>query len=117
MLMLPSGTKVWVATDPVNMNKSFDGLSYLVRELFEQEATSGQLFIFRNRSCDKVKVLYWDRTGFVQWYKRLEKGCFRFPRVTGKAFKLTGSELSLLLEGIDLTDKHRFGHIEQSIVA
>ena len=84
MLMLPSGIKVWVAAEPVNMNKSFDGLSYLVQEVFKQEATSGQLFIFRNRACDKIKVLYWDRTGFVQWYKRLEKGCFRFPGSFGQ---------------------------------
>lgn len=116
MLMLPSGVKVWVATEPVNMHKSFDGLSYLVQEVIKEEPTSGQLFIFRNRVSDKVKILYWDRTGFAQWYKRLENGLFRFPRVLDKSYKITMAELSLLLEGIDLTDKKRFSTIENKVV-
>jgi len=115
MLMLPSGLKVWVASSPVNMRKSFDGLAGLVQEELKAEVTSGQLFVFHNRSCDKLKILYWDRNGLVQWYKRVERGIFRFPRVHEKAYCLTTSELSLLLEGIDLTDRNRFATVTEKI--
>jgi transposase len=114
--MLPSGVKIWVAVEPVNMKKSFDGLAVLAQEVLSQNVMSGHLFVFRNKNGDKLKVLYWDRNGFAQWYKRLEQGVFRFPRIQdAKRFTLTVSELSLLLEGIDLTQR-RFESVFQSAV-
>ncbi len=108
MLMLPHGIKVFVATKPLDMRSSFDGMVKLVQSNMNVDPFSGHLFLFCNKRGDKVKILYWDRNGFCQWYKRLERGIFRLPRVSGKSFTLNPSELGLLLEGIDLTDKDRF---------
>ncbi len=111
MLMLPSGTKVYVLSKAISMTKSFDGLSQLIEDVLEKDALSGHLFIFYNKRGDKIKILYWDRNGFCIWYKRLERGVFRMPRIQAEVFSLTVSELSLLLEGIDLTDKDRFENL------
>jgi transposase len=112
MLMLPSGIKIYVSSEATSMNLSFDGLSQLVKEVLEKDPLSGHLFVFFNKRLDKVKILYWDRNGFSIWYKRLERGIFRMPRIQSKVFSLTVSELSLLLEGIDLTEKRRFSSVE-----
>ena len=110
--MLPAGVKVWVAAEPVNMRQSFDGLSARAQSIAAQDVFSGHLFVFCNRRADKLKVLYWDRTGLALWYKRLERGAFRLPRVQqAKAFSLSVAELGLLLEGIDLTDRNRFASL------
>jgi len=108
MLMLPAGLKVYVAAEAVSMNYSFDGLSLLVEDVLRQDPMSGHLFVFYNKRGDKIKILYWDRNGYCIWYKRLEKGIFRMPRVQGEVYSLDISELTLLLEGIDLTNKRRF---------
>jgi len=111
MLNLPSGTKVYVASNPVRMCLSFDGLSDLVRGVLRKDPFSEQLFIFFNKRKDKVKILYWDRNGYAIWYKRLEGGIFRTPRIKEDCYVLTIGELSMLLEGIDLTDKSRFSSL------
>lgn len=108
MLGLAPHTKVFVASNPVSMHKSFDGLAALVQAQFKLEPISEQIFIFFNRKRDKVKCLYWDRNGFCLWYKRLEKG--RFPKLrinSNKPIKMTLIELSMLLEGIDLCHPKR----------
>lgn len=102
MIMLPSGLKVFVLNEPVNMHKSFDGLAALAQTEFKKNALNGDLFVFFNRPCDKVKVLQFDRTGFSIWYKRLEKGRFRLPKMQQKVYTLSISDFNLLLEGIDL---------------
>ena len=105
MLMLPSGVKVFVSVERVTMHYSFDRLSQLAQDVIQQNPLSGHLFVFFNRRGDKVKILYWDRTGFAIWYKRLEKGTFRVPRIQDNSYCLSVSELSLLLEGIDLSSR------------
>lgn len=115
MLTLPSGIKIWMAKEAINMHASFDGLAALAEKTCAQSVFEGHLFIFHNKRSDKIKILYWDRNGFVQWYKRLEKGVFRFPKI-GEAYRLTLSELNLLLEGIDLTEKKRFNKVNCSSV-
>ena len=105
MLGLPSGVKVYVATDRVNMHYSFDRLNQLAQEVTKQNPLSGHLFVFFNKRGDKVKILYWDRTGFAIWYKRLERGTFRPPKISAKSYALSVTELSMILEGIDLTEK------------
>jgi transposase len=67
----------------------------------------GHLFVFRNRRGDKLKILYWDHTGYVLWYKRLERGVFHFPPVTAGGEKIGAAELALILEGIDLATARR----------
>jgi transposase len=107
MLRLPAGIKVWVSIAPVDMRKSFDGLAAVVQTQWQQDVMSGQLFVFLGKRKDRIKVLYWDENGFALWYKRLENGVYRLPRVDKKVVKMSMSELSLLLEGIDLTDRRR----------
>ena len=107
MLTLPTGIKVFISKEPVNMNKSFDGLASLITNNFNQNPQSGTLFIFFNRYCNKVKILYWDRNGFAIWYKRLESGKYRLPTIQQNLYKISISDLNLLLEGIDLNDKNR----------
>lgn len=111
MLALPPSVKVYVAANVTDMRRSIDSLSILVQEVLKQNPQSGHLFVFCNKRGDKIKILYWDRNGFCLWYKRLERGVFRLPKVQAKVFVLTPSELNLLLEGIDLTDKNRLGGV------
>jgi transposase len=112
MLNLPPSVKAYVSADETDMRKSIDALSLLVQEILKKDAFSGHLFVFCNKRGDKIKILYWDRNGFCIWYKRLERGVFRLPKVQAKVFTITPSELNLLLEGIDLTDKNRLSAVE-----
>jgi transposase len=109
MLTLPPAVKVFLAVQPADMRKSFDGLAALTREVLQEEPLSGHLFVFRSRSGDKIKLLFWDRSGFVLWYKRLEAGRFRFPPAPDEsgAVQISASELTLILEGIDLAGARR----------
>jgi transposase len=76
MLTIPGNARLFLFQQPVNMRKSFEGLSALVEQLFPGELLSGALFIFLNRRKDQMKVLFWDNDGLVIWFKRLEKGLF-----------------------------------------
>ena len=92
------------------MRKSFDGLNGLVIDALKQDPQSGHLFCFFNRRRDRVKLLFWDRTGFAIYYKRLEKGTFAiFDQATGDegSFPMSSTDLSLILEGIDLRGSRR----------
>ena len=107
MLSLPSALRIFLAAEPADMRKGFDGLSQLVREVIAQDPLSGHLFVFRNRRRDRIKILYWDRDGFALWYKRLEKGTFRFPEAEGGRVEVTPAEMAAVLEGIDLSRARR----------
>lgn len=102
MLSWPPSVRVFLATQPADMRRSFDGLAALVAGFLGQDPLSGHLFVFRNRRGDRVKILYWDRSGYCLWYKRLEEGVFRFPVSSGASLEIESAELALLLEGIDL---------------
>lgn len=104
--MLPE-TRVYLATQPTDMRRSFDGLAMLVKQEMGKDVFNGELFVFMGRRADRIKVLYWDRNGFCLWAKRLEKGIFRRPKIQGKIAKMSSHELMLLLEGIDLTHRQR----------
>jgi transposase len=107
MMMLPPGIKVFIATTPVDMRKSFDGLAAIIQTSLQQNSFSGHLFVFFGKKRDRIKIFYWDRNGFCYWYKRLEKGRFPLPQVPGASFTVSAQELCLLLEGIDLTHPKR----------
>jgi transposase len=92
--------QVWVATTPVDMRKSFDALSEVVRSFLGHDPLSGSLFVFRNRGGQLVKVLWWDRDGLAIYYKRLERGTFCFPRSNEVAVEITSDELLRLLSGL-----------------
>jgi transposase len=107
MILLPRAVKIYVATQPVNLHKSFDGLSNEVRSVLARDPLSGHVFVFLNRRRNMVKLLVWTRGGFMIVHKRLERGTFSFPqRVTADAthVELDAHELSLLLEGIEVMD-------------
>jgi transposase len=107
VLSLPPAVKVFVCTEPVDCRRSFDGLAAAVESVIRQSPMSGHLFVFRNRIGDRAKVLWWDRSGYCIWYKRLEAGVFTFPKGEGKSVEVESAELALLLEGIDLSDAER----------
>ena len=110
MLSLPPSVRIFVARSPTDMRKAFDGLSGLVKEVIREDVLSGHLFVFVNRRKDRVKVLWWDRTGFWLLYKRLEKGTFPMQWLSfgdEESVEVTASELSAFLEGIDLRHARR----------
>jgi transposase len=104
-----SSVRIWLATEPTDMRCGFDRLSELARTVTGQDPTSGNLFLFRSRGGDRLKILYWDRDGLALWYKRLEEGVFRLPRIKEGAtsIELRASELAMLLDGIDLRSVKR----------
>lgn len=96
---------VWLATQPVDMRRSFDALAEHVRTILARDPLSGHLFVFRNRSAERVKILWWDggasgsRDGFCIYYKRLERGTFQFPPSGEKAIAIDSRNLMRLLSG------------------
>jgi transposase len=101
--------RIYLCTSPTDMRKGFDTLAALVKEFIGQDPLSGHLFLFLGRSRDRIKILYWDADGFALWYKRLEEGTFKMPRVSSDAagVELKASELAMMLEGIDLRSVKR----------
>ena len=87
----------------------FDRLAERVRAVIGQDALSGHLFVFRSRRGDRLKILLWDRDGFLLWYKRLESGVFKLPRVQAgaRSVELRASELAMVLDGIDVSKLKR----------
>jgi len=101
MITLPSGTHIWLAAGATDMRRGFDGLAALVQLQLSEDPFSGQLFVFRGRRGDRVKILWWDGDGLCLFAKRLERGRFTWPQATQGAVALTRAQLSMLLEGID----------------
>jgi transposase len=105
VILLPQAVRVYVATAPTNLRKSFEGLSNEVRTALTLDPLSGHVFIFLNRTRTQVKMLVWTRGGFTIVHKRLERGRFTFPsRVTTEAARveIDAHELAMLLEGLEL---------------
>jgi transposase len=104
MLTLPPSVKIYIATAPVDMRKSFDGLSSAVQQRMQMDPLCGHLFVFFNKRSDQVRILFWDRSGFCILAKRLERGQFRPPACADNAshVDMEAAELGLILEGIDL---------------
>jgi transposase len=107
MLRLPSETRIFMAVAPVDMRRSFDGLCATVMEVLAQNPLEGHLFLFRGKRADRVKALYRDRNGLAIWYKRLEKGKYKWPTRKAASVEISAQELALLLDGIDFTRLRR----------
>jgi transposase len=110
MLMLPPAVKIFISTKPADMRRSFDGLAAMVTEWMGKNPLSGHLFVFRNRTGDRVKIIFWDRSGYCLWYKRLEEGLFKFPADSEQdtsSVEVEACDLALLLEGIELAGSVR----------
>lgn len=107
-------TRIWLASEPADMRQGFDRLAQRAAGVTGQDPLSGHLFIFRGRCGDRLKILYWDGDGYALWYKRLEEGVFKLPKVTSggngasaASVELRGSELAMILDGIDLSSVKR----------
>ena len=103
MLTLPTGTRVYLAAERVDLRRGHDGLLALVRGTLALDPYAGHLFVFVGRRGDRVKILFWDRGGFVVYYKRLARGRFPLPRIRDGADRvvLDGTELAMLLGGFE----------------
>lgn len=103
MLRPNSTAQVYLYTDPVDMRKSIDGLASLVEQELSLSPYDEALFVFCNRAHDKIKLLCWERNGFIVWYKRLEKQRFQWLRAgQQQSVSLTGEQLNWLLDGFDI---------------
>jgi transposase len=109
VLTLPSSVRIVLATAPVDMRKSIDGLMALVRSSYGEDVYSGHLFVFVSRRGDRVKILTFSRGGFILYYKRLEQGRFRLPQLEADAqsVRVDATQLTMLLDGIDVAEVKR----------
>lgn len=105
--MLSPAVKVFLCAQPADMRRSFDKLAEMTRSVLAQNPLSGHLFVFFNRPRNRVKILVWERGGFAIWYKRLEEGQFHLPAAKNDVIELEATELSLILEGIELAGARR----------
>jgi transposase len=110
VLSLSPTIQIFMAIEPVDLRKGFDGLSAAVQAVFDRNVLDGHLFLFLNRRRDRIKLLWWDRDGLALFYKRLERGTYEIPRHApgNKQLCLDATQLSLLLSGVQLDSvKHR----------
>lgn len=110
MLTFSPAVKLWYATAPVNMRLGFDGLFALVKNKLQADPLSGHLFIFLNRTADRLKVLYWSGHGLSLFCQRLEQGRYHFPDAPADAssIELSAVQFQMILDGIDVSRARRF---------
>ncbi len=101
MIPVPAGVRVWLAAGHTDMRKGFDGLAMLVQETLKRDPHDGQLFVFRGKRGDLIKLIWHDGQGMCLFAKRLERGRFIWPATVGEAVTITAAQLGYLLEGID----------------
>ena len=109
--------RIWLAVEATDMRCGFDRLAERVKTVIGEDALSGHLFVFRSRRSDRLKILHWDRDGFVLWYKQLEQGVFKLPRAKegARSLELRASELAMVLDGIDVSKLRRVARYERAV--
>jgi transposase len=109
MLNIAANTRIFIALGATDMRKEFDGLSAVVIGKLQRDPLSGHLFLFVNRRCDKLKILYWDGDGLAIWYRRLEQGTFQMPKLQEDlcSVEIRSDELTMLIRGIDYSNVKR----------
>ena len=109
------GPRIWLASEVADMRCGFDRLAERVQSVIGEDPLSGHLFLFRSRHGNRLKILTWDRDGYVLWYKRLETGVFKRPHIAPDAgsVELRASELAMLLDGIDMAKLKRVPRYER----
>ena len=110
MLTLPATVRIYMATEPVDLRRGFDGLAAATRQIIREDPLSGHLFCFVNRRANRLKVLLWQPSGYLLLFKRLERGCFKLPHppVPGRRhLEMDAADLALMMEGIDLRGARR----------
>ena len=116
MLAASAGVKIMVATKPVDFRT--DGLVALVREQLCHDPFAGTIFVFRSKRADRLKILAWDGSGLVLFWKRLEQGAFRWPPISDGVMRLTASQLAALVDGMDWSRLHaRRGAADGGVVS
>lgn len=118
MLSLPPTVRIWLAAQPADLRKSFDSLALLVREGLRGDPLSGDIFVFRNKAADRIKLLAWEEDGYSIWYKRLEAGTFRFPKSPDARprVEVRAADLVMLLSGVDLASVKRGKRYHRPVV-
>ncbi|MEQ9385136.1 MAG: IS66 family insertion sequence element accessory protein TnpB [Imperialibacter sp.] len=107
MFGLSQHQRFFLFSQTVDMRKSFDGLSGVVKQQMDRDVCSGDVYIFLGKRLDRMKLLVWEPSGFILYYKRLEAGTFRLPKAQNHSISLTYCELSLLLEGLEVEVKYQ----------
>jgi transposase len=112
VITIPRSVRIFIGSTPIDMRKSIDGLMAIVQGELRQDAYSGHLAVFVSRRCDRVKILTWDKGGFVLVYKRLERGQFKLPHMdpSTMAVEIDATQLAMLLDGIDFGRVRRPEH-------
>lgn len=105
--MLPPTNRIFLTVGSTDMRKAINGLSLLVEQAMGLNPFSGDLFVFCNRRCDIIKILYWDHNGFCLWNKRLEKDRFKWPQAAEEVVSITHKQLDWLLAGLDFSSAHQ----------
>lgn len=106
MITFSGRTRVFAATEPVDLRKSYDSLYAYIRDVIKKDPLSGHVFLFINKKRNRLKALFWDSTGLVLVCKRLEEGKFtRLNTLLGTIIQMTSSEFALLFEGANLTKR------------
>ena len=108
--------RIWLAGEATDMRCGFDRLAERVKVVIGEDPLSGHLFVFRSRRGDRLKILVWERDGFLLWYKRLEVGVFKLPRMRegARSVELRASELAMILDGIDVSKLKRMPRYERA---
>ena len=108
--------RIWLAAEATDMRCGFDRLAERVKMVIGEDPLSGHLFVFRSRRGDRLKILVWEQDGFLLWYKRLEVGVFKLPRVEhgSRSVELRASELAMILDGIDVSKLKRTPRYERA---
>ena len=116
MITIPKSVRIFIGSTPIDMRKSIDGLHAIVKDELGEDPYSGHLFVFVSRRCDRVKILLFDRGGFVLVYKRLERGQFKLPHMdpSTMAIEIDATQLTMLLDGIDVGRVRRPQHWKPS---
>lgn len=103
-MWLTGNLQIWLYSKPEDMRKAIDGLSIVVSETLKCNPCGPDVFVFYNRTYQKIKILYWDKNGFCLWYKRLEEGRFLLPRILEQNYALSIEQLRWLLDGLKIED-------------
>jgi transposase len=106
MITVSAGIRVLVASRPVDFRRGADSLAALVREQLKHDPFSGTIFIFRSKRADRLKILAWDGSGLVLFWKRLEQGAFRWPPISDGMMRLSPSQLAARVDGMDWSRLH-----------
>jgi transposase len=107
MILDFSKVRIFVRTKPADFRKQINGLSVLVQEEIPADIFGNNLFLFCNKMRNRMKILYWDKNGFCQWLKRLEKDRFPWPKNEEEVREITLEQLKMLLSGIDFFNAHK----------